>query len=114
MKSNIVSNVLSLIEKPSFLRFSLSFIDGKGIIEEYVFFDSSISQCVIKTIGLVNFMFRFKGMNMVYIFPTNSSSSYHNVYLRQYTVDGQYKIVHCKQGEPLTVELVRERWFEDK
>lgn len=113
MNSNIISKILSLKEKPNYLRFSLVFIDKSGEHEEYIFFDSTISQCVIKTIGFVNFMLRIRGMKIVYIFPTNSSSSYRNIYRIADGEDGQYKIIKCQPDDQLDVYAAMQKWHED-
>ena len=112
MKSNIISNVVSLKEKPDFLRFSLTFISKTGNKEEYIFFDSTISQCVIKTIAFVNFMFRFRGMMIVYIFPTNCPSYYRNIYRRADGADGRYKIVKSHPEIQLDILTTIDKWNE--
>lgn len=114
MKSNVISNVVSLKENPDYLRFSLVFFDTSGEHEEYIFFDSTISQCVIKTIGFVNFMLRVRAMKVVYIFPTNSPSSYRNIYRRGNWEDGHYKIVKCYPEEQLDVFEAMAKWHEDQ
>lgn len=114
MKSNIISNVVSLKEAPDYLQFSLSFIDKSGEHHEYIFFDSTISQCVIKTIGFVNFMLRVKGMKMVYIFPTNSPSYYRNIYRRGDGEDGRYKIVRCHPDIQMDLFVAMEKWHVDQ
>ena len=113
MKSNIISNVVSLKEKPNYLRFSLVFIDKSGETVEYIFFDSSISQCVIKTIGFVNYMFQVRAMKVVYIFPTNSPSSYRNIYRRGSGEDGHYKIVECHPDIQLDWSSAMQKWHVD-
>lgn len=113
MKSNVISNVLSLKEAPGYLSFSLTFFDMSGEHEEYIFFDSTISQVVIKTIGFVNFMLRVRGMKVVYIFPTNSPSYYRNIYRRGNGEDGHYKIVKCHPEEQLDVFEAMAKWHED-
>lgn len=112
MKSNILSNVISLKEEPSFLRFTLAFIDKSGEREEYIFFDSTISQCVIKTIGFVNFMLRCRAMKVVYIFPTNSPSYYRHIYRRADGEDGRYKIVQCHPSIQLDFISTIGKWNE--
>lgn len=113
MKSNIISNVLSLQEKPDYLRFSLVFVDKSGENEEYIFFSSTISQCVINTIGFVNFMIRVRGMKVVYIFPTNSTATYRNVYRRADGENGHYKIIECYPETQLDLFVVMAKWHED-
>lgn len=112
MKSNIISNVLSLKEKPDYLRFSVTFVSKMGAKEEYIFFETSVSQCVIKTIAFVNFMFRCRGMMVVYIFPTNSSSFYRNIYRRADGADGHYKIVKCHPEIQLDILSTIDKWNE--
>lgn len=113
MKTNIISNVVSLKEKPFFLRFSLTFIAKSGEHEEYIFFDSTIAQCVIKSIGFINFMLRVRGMKVVYIFPVNSSSFYHSVYRCADGENGRYKIVKCDPEFQLDIFTVMKLWQED-
>lgn len=113
MKSNIISNVDSLKEKPDFLRFSLVFVDRSGDFEEYIFFDTTIAQCVIKTIGFVNFMSRVRDMKVVYIFPTNSPSCYRNIYRRAEGEGGQYKIVKCDPNIQLDLFTAMQKWHVD-
>lgn len=113
MKSNIISNVESLKEKPDFLRFSLVFVDKSGEHEEFIFFETTIAQCVIKTIGFVNFMLRVRAFKVVYIFPTNSPSCYRNIYRRAEGEDGHYKIVKCYPDVQLDLFSAMQKWHED-
>lgn len=113
MKSNIISNVQSLQEKPDYLRFSLVFVDRSGEHEEYIFFETTIAQCVIKSIGFVNFMLRVRAFKVVYIFPTNSPSYYRNIYRRAEGEDGHYKIVKCYPDVQLDLFSAMQKWHED-
>lgn len=113
MKSNIISNVESLKERPFYSRFSLVFIDRSGENEEYIYFQSTITQCVIETIGLVNFMLHVRGMKVVYIFATNSSSPYRNIYRRAEGEEGHYKVVECHPDVQLDLFAAMQKWHED-
>ena len=113
MKSNIISNILSLKERPYYSQFSLVFVDKSGESEVYIFFESTITQCVIETIGLVNFMLRVRGMKVVYIFPTNSTALWRNVYRRADGEDGHYKIVECHPDVQLDLFSAMQKWHEE-
>ena len=113
MKSNIISNVESLKERPCYSRFALVFVDKSGESEEYIFFESTITQCVIETIGLVNFMLRVRGMKVVYIFSTNSSAPYRNIYRRAEGEEGHYKVVECHPDVQLDLFTAMQKWHED-
>lgn len=94
--------------------FDIVFIDGMGGTEEYSFLDYSLSLCVIKCTALINYVFRFHKMNAVYIFSTNSATTYRNVYRQENGLQGEYKLLHCQKGSVLTLDVVRTRWFEDE
>lgn len=113
MTSNIISNIISLKEKPKYMRFSLVFIDKSGEAEEYIFFDSTISQCVTKSIGFINFMLRIRGMKVVYIFSTNSHSTYRNIYRKADGEAGLYKLIKCQPDDQLDIYDVMNKWHVD-
>lgn len=114
MMGKYVSNSVLPEERRKSIVFDIVFIDGMSAAEEFVFVDSSLSLCVIKCTALINYMFRFRGMNVVYIFPTDSATTYRNVYRQENRLQGEYKLLKCNPNSVLTLDVVRTRWFEDE
>lgn len=114
MMAKYVSNSILPEERRRSILFDIVFIDAMGTTEEFVFVDSSLSLCVIKCTALINFMFRFHHMNTVYIFPTNSATTFRNVYRQENGLQGEYKLLKCDPNSVLTLDVVRTRWFEDE
>lgn len=114
MMAKYVSNSILPEERRKSILFDIVFIDAMGTTEEFVFVDSSLSLCVIKCTALINFMFRFHRMNTVYIFPTNSATTFRNVYRQENGLQGEYKLLKCNPNSVLTLDVVRTRWFEDE
>lgn len=107
MKQNILSNITSLKERPNALQFLVVFIGYAGRMEEFVLISNTLSQCVTQCTALINYMFQCNAMHTVYIFPTESTTTYRNVYGRKDGSHGDYKMLLCKPDIPLTVEDVR-------
>lgn len=107
MKPIIISNITSLKERPNAFEFHVVLVAPLGVTEEYVFFAGTLAQCVTQCTALINYMFLHKFMSAVYIFPTESSTTYRNVYGRVNGSRGDFKMLLCKPDTPLTLEDVR-------
>lgn len=114
MMGKYVSNTILPEERRKSTLFDIVFIDSMGTTEEFLFVDNSLSLCVIKCTALINFMFRFNKMNTVYIFSTDSGTTYRNVYRQENGLQGEYKLLKCKPNSVLTLGVVRTRWFENE
>lgn len=114
MMGKYVSNSILPEERRKSILFDIVFIDAMGEMEEFLFVDNSLSLCVIKCTALINYMFRFHKMNAVYIFPTDSGTSFRNVYRQENGLQGEYKLMKCKPNSVLTLGVIRTRWFEDE
>ena len=110
MTEKIISNITSLQGQKKALQFKVVFIDCYGHTEEFIFICNSLSQCINQCTGLVNYLFRYSGWDEVYIFPTNSAWTYHNVYARKDGYLGECKIMRCKKGVPLTLTDVKSQF----
>lgn len=107
MKPRIISNITSLKERPNAFEFHVVLVSPLGVTEEYVFFACSLAQCVTQCTALINYMFLHKFTSAVYIFPTESTTTYRNVYRRVNGSRGDYRMLLCKPDTPLTLEDVR-------
>ena len=112
MTEKIISNVTSLKGQKKALEFKVVFIDCYNHTEEFVFICNSLSQCINQCTGLVNYLFRYSGWDEVYIFPTNSTCTYHNVYFRKDGYLGECKIMKCQKDVPLTLTDVKSQFNE--
>lgn len=112
MAQKIISNITSLKDKPNAFRFLVVFIDNLNNTEEFIFFCNSLSQCVTQCTGLINYMFRYNGMSVVYIFPTNSTTTYRTVYGKTDGFMGEYKMLKCQEDVQLTLADVRPKFIE--
>lgn len=112
MTQRIISNITSLKERPNAFHFSVVFIDKLNNKEEFIFICNSISQCVSQCTGLINYMFRYKGMSLLYIFPTNCTSTYRTTYAKTDGFTGVYKMLKCQEDVPLTLDDVRSSYIE--
>lgn len=107
MKPTIISNITSLKERPNALQFNVVFVDYLDNKEEFLFIGNTLSQCVTQCIALINYMFACKGATVVYIFPTDSTTTYRTVYGRVNGSRGDYRMLLCKPDTPLTLADVR-------
>lgn len=107
MKQTIISTITSLKERPNASQFLVVFDSGMGRTEEFHFIGNSLAQCVTQCTALINYMFQCNGMLSVYIFPTESTTTYRNVYRRVNSSRGDYRMLLCKPDTPLTLEDVR-------
>lgn len=107
MNPTIISNITSLKERPNALQFNVVFIGYAGRREEFVFIANTLTQCVTQCTALINYMFQCNAMHTVYIFPTESTTTYRNVYSRTDGSRGDYWRLLCKPDVPLTVEDIR-------
>lgn len=112
MKTEILSDITLQNDSPKALRFSIIFINNMGKTKEFIFFDNSIRQCYIKCIALINYMFRFGGMTVVYIFPTNDTTVLRTAFRRADGMRGEYKIIECPIEGRMTLEFVRAKFLE--
>lgn len=112
MTQTIISNITSLKERPNAFRFSVVFIDKLNNKEEFIFICNSISQCVAQCTGLINYMFRCKGMSLVYIFPTNSTTTFRTTYAKTDGFPGVYQMLKWQEDVPLSLEDVRSTYIE--
>lgn len=107
MTPKVLSNITSLKERPNASQFIVAFIGYAGRTEEFVFISNTLSQCVAQCTALINYMFQCNAMHTVYIFPTESTTTYRNVYGRMDGLRGDYKMLQCKPDVPLTLEDIR-------
>lgn len=107
MAAKVLSNITSLNGRPLAFQFLIVFAYPLGHTEEFVFISSSLSQCVTQCTALINYMFAYKYVSAVYIFPTNSNTVYRNVYARMNGQQGEYKLIRCNLDVILTLEDVR-------
>ena len=107
MKQTIISTITSLKERPNASQFLVAFDSGMGRTEEFLYIGNTLSQCVTQCTALINYMFQCHGMFSVYIFPTESSTTYRNVYGRVNGSRGDYRMLLCKPDTPLTLTDVR-------
>lgn len=113
MASKVLSNVTSLNGLPSSFQFLVVFVDPIGHTKEFVFISSSLAQCVTQCTALINYMFLYKYMSAVYIFPTNINTVYRNVYERMNGLKGRFKLIKCNMDVILTWEDVRAHYVGD-
>lgn len=113
MTEKIISNYTSLKGHPNAFRFSVVFIDCYSNKEEFIFISNSLSQCITQCTSLINYLFRYSGYYLVYIFPTNNRTTYRNVYARQDGYTGEYKMIRCKDDAELTLEEVKAQFLYD-
>lgn len=113
MNQTIISNITSLKERPNALQFNVVFIDYLENKEEFLFIGNSLAQCVTQCAALINYMFECKRVTIVYIFPTDSTTTYRNVYRRLYGSRGDYRMLLCKPDTPLTLADVRAYYIGD-
>lgn len=107
MKQTIISTITSLKERPNATQFLVVFDSGMGRTEEFHFIGNSLAQCVTQCTALINYMFQCNGMLSVYIFPTESTTTYRNVYGRVNGSRGDYRMLLCKPDTPLTLADVQ-------
>lgn len=107
MKPIIISNITSLKERPNSSQFLVVFIGYAGRTEEFVFISNTLSQCVTQCTALINYMFQCNAMHSVYIFPTESTTTYRNVYGRMDGSRGDYRMLLCEPDTPLSLADVR-------
>lgn len=107
MKQNILSNITSLKERPNALQFNVTFVDYLDNKEEFLFIGNTLSQCVTQCTALINYMFACKGAAVVYIFPTDCTTTYRNIYGRVNGSRGDYRMLLCKPDQQLTLADVR-------
>ena len=112
MTEKIISNNTSIKDNKKAIEFKVVFIDCYDNWEEFIFICNSLSQCINQCTGLINYFFRYSGWNEVYIFPTNSIYTYHNVYARKDGYLGECKIMKCQKGVPLTLADVKAQFNE--
>lgn len=113
MKTKILSEITLQKDAPKALRFSVVFIDIMGKTKEFIFFDNSISLCVTKCTALINYMFRFGGMSVVYIFPTNDTTFHRTAYGKADGLRGEYKLIQCPIEGQLTLDFVRAQFLDN-
>ena len=113
MATNILSNITLQKDAPKALRFAVVFIDIMGKTKEFIFFDNSIRQCVIKCIVLINYMFRFGGMSVVYIYPTNDTTKLRTVYGKADGMAGEYKLIEGPIEGQMTLDFVRGKFLDN-
>lgn len=113
MKTKILSEITLQKDAPKALRFSVVFIDVMGKTKEFIFFDNSIRQCVIKCIALINYMFRYGGMSVVYIFPTNDTTILRTAYGKADGLRGEYKLIQCPIEGQMTLDFVRAHFLDN-
>lgn len=113
MKAEILSDITLRNDSPKALRFSIVFINNKGKTKEFIFFDNSIRQCYIKCIALINYMFRFSGMTVVYIFPTNDTTILRTAFRKADGMMGEYKIIECPIEGQMTLEFVKAQFLDN-
>lgn len=111
MAAKILSNITSLNGRPNALQFLIVFAYPSGHTEEFVFISSSLSQCVTQCTALINYMFAYKYVSAVYIFPTNITTFYRNVYARMNGSQGEYKLIRCDLDVILTLEDVQAHYI---
>lgn len=109
MKPRILSDITLQKDAPKALRFSVVFIDIMGNTTEFVFYDTSVQQCVIKCTALINYMLRYGGMSVVYIFPTNDITILRSVYSKVDGLTGKYKLIECPVNKQMTLDFVRDK-----
>lgn len=113
MKTKILSDITLQKDAPKALRFAVVFIDIMGKSKEFIFFDNSIRQCVIKCIALINYMFRFGGMSVVYIYPTNDTTILRTVYGKADGLTGEYKLIEGPIEGQMTLDYVRGKFLDN-
>lgn len=113
MKTKILSDITLQKDAPKALRFSVVFIDVMGKTKEFIFFDNSIRQCVIKCIALINYMFRYGDMSVVYIFPTNDTTILRTAYGKADGLRGEYKLIQCPIEGQMTLDFVRAHFLDN-
>ena len=113
MKTKIISEITLQKDSPKALRFAVVFIDIMGRTNEFVFFDNSIRQCVIKCIALINYMFRFGGMSVVYIYPTNVTTKLRTVYGKADGMAGEYKLIEGPAEGQMSLDYVRGKFLDN-
>ena len=113
MATQILSNITLQKDAPKALRFAVVFIDIMGKTKEFIFYDNSIRQCVIKCIALINYMFRYGGMSVVYIYPTNDTTILRTVYGKADGMNGIYKLIEGPAGGQMTLDYVRGKFLDN-
>lgn len=112
MKTKILSDITLQKDSPKALRFSVVFIDIMGKTKEFIFFDKSIRNCEIKCNALINYMFRYGGMSVVYIFPTNDTTILTTAYGKADGMMGQYKLIERPIEGQMTLDFVRAKFLD--
>lgn len=112
MKTKILSEITLQKDAPKALRFAVVFIDIMGKSKEFIFFDNSIRQCVLKCTALINYMFRFGGMSVVYIYPTNDTTILRTVYGKADGLTGEYKLIESPIEGQMTLDFVRAKFLD--
>lgn len=112
MKTKIISDITLQKDSPKALRFAVVFIDIMGKTKEFIFFDNSIRQCYIKCIALINYMFRFGGMSVVYIYPTNDTTILRTVFGKADGMTGEYKLIEAPIEGQMTLDFVRAKFLD--
>lgn len=112
MKTKILSDITLQKDAPKSLRFAVVFIDIMGKSKEFIFFDNSIRQCVLKCTALINYMFRFSGMSVVYIYPTNDTTILRTVYGKADGLTGEYKLIESPIEGQMTLDFVRAKFLD--
>ena len=113
MAQKILSDITLQKDAPKALRFAVVFIDIMGKTKEYIFYDNSIRQCVIKCIALINYMFRYGGMSVVYIYPTNDTTILRTVYGKADGMSGIYKLIEGPIEGQMSLDYVRGKFLDD-
>lgn len=113
MKTKILSDITLQKDAPKALRFAVVFIDIMGRSKEFIFFDNSIRQCVLKCTALINYMFRFGGMSVVYIYPTNDTTILRTVYGKADGLTGEYKLIESPIEGQMTLDFVRAKFLDN-
>ena len=113
MRTKIISDITLQKDSPKALRFAVVFIDIMGNTNEFIFFDNSIRQCVIKCIALINYMFRFGGMSVVYIYPTNDTTILRTVYGKADGMTGEYKLIEGPIEGQMSLDYVRGKFLDN-
>lgn len=110
MASSILQSFWLSKEKAKSSQFLVVFSDYSGKESEFIFYDNSLAQCVLKCAAFIEYMFRYKYMIEVYIFPTNSTTTFRNVYHREEGGEGQFKMLQCPKEQQLSMKYIRANW----
>lgn len=110
MASSILSSFGKSKEEAKSSQFLIVFCDYYGKENIFIFYDNSLAQCVLKCTAFINYMFLFKYMIEVYIFPTNSTTTFRNVYHRTERGEEQFKMLQCPKDQKLSMKYIRDNW----